>query len=59
MLNFLNALTVSTSSDYLRCAIAYSQAANTIYAIHNLFVGLYSVDWHIRHLQIPATSWSV
>lgn len=49
----IDALTVSASSDYLRCAIANRQAANTINTIQYLFVGLYSVHWHFRHLQIP------
>ena len=53
MIQILNALTISASSDYLRSAIANSQAANTINTIDYLFVGLYSVDWHIRCLEIP------
>lgn len=47
------ALTISASSNYLRCAITHPQPANTIYTIHYFFVGFHSVDWLVRHLQIP------
>ena len=46
-------LTISASSDYLRCTVANPEAANTINTIYYLFVGLYSVHWHFWHLQIP------
>lgn len=49
----MNVLTISASSDYLRCTVANPEAANTINTIYYLFVGLYSVHWHFRHLQIP------
>lgn len=45
-----DALTISASSDYLRCTIANPQATNTIDTIHYLFVSLRSVHWNFRHL---------
>lgn len=47
------ALTISTSGYYLRRTISNPQAANTIDTVQYLFVGLYRVHWHFRHLQIP------
>lgn len=49
----IHALTISASGYYLRCTISNPQAANTIDTVQYLFVGLYRVHWHFRHLQIP------
>ncbi len=50
LLTFFHGLTISASSDNLRGAITDPQATNTVNTIYYLLVGLYSVDWHVRHL---------
>lgn len=47
------ALTVSASSDDLRCTVSNPQAAHAVDTVQYLLVGLDWVDWHIRHLQVP------